>query len=77
MISDSLCPIISALISVVRRFALLSFATFLFLCVYFFIPLVFALALFFFLLYQWVLLFLVIFQLKKEYVNFKKTLDIS
>lgn len=75
MISDSLHQLIFVLIGTIRRFALLSFVSFIFLCVYLFVPLVFSLALFFFLVYQWVLFFLTIFRLKKKYVNFEKTLD--
>lgn len=75
MISDSLSQLIFALIGMIRRFVFLSFASFVFSCVYLFVPLVFALALFLFLVYQWALLFLSVFRLKKKYVNFEKTLD--
>lgn len=72
---DCLPQIILDVIGVIKRLSVLSFVSFVFFCLYLFIPFVFVLALVFFLLYQWCLLFLSVLRLKRNYVNFKKTLD--
>lgn len=71
----SLCPLISKLIDMIKRFVILSIASFVFLCLYLFVPFVFSLALFFFLVYQWAFLLFLAFRLNKDYFNIKETLD--
>lgn len=71
MTLEDLSPIIFTIIGDLIRLFVLCFFSFVFSLVYLFVPFVLSLAVLFFMIYQWFVLFVHLVQLKKMYINLK------